>query len=180
MSLPLDDDGGMQWFEREFRFPFPVDVFPGILERLRGLVPRVRSKIDGVPTAAWVERIDKKWSAQENIGHLLDLEDLWSGRVVDFLGGVETLRPADLENRRTYDAEHNARDLEETVAELEAARNELLGTVEGLEPGEFGRTAAHPRLGQPMRLLDHLYFVAEHDDHHLARVHEILRRQGGR
>jgi len=25
-----------------------------------------------------------------------------------------------------------------------------------------------------MRLVDHLYFVAEHDDHHLARVWELI------
>jgi hypothetical protein len=25
-----------------------------------------------------------------------------------------------------------------------------------------------------MRLIDHLYFVAEHDDHHLARIWELL------
>jgi len=26
----------------------------------------------------------------------------------------------------------------------------------------------------PMRLVDHLYFVAEHDDHHLARIWELI------
>jgi hypothetical protein len=25
-----------------------------------------------------------------------------------------------------------------------------------------------------MRLLDHLYFIAEHDDHHLARIWELI------
>jgi hypothetical protein len=25
-----------------------------------------------------------------------------------------------------------------------------------------------------MRLVDHLYFVAEHDDHHLARIWELI------
>jgi hypothetical protein len=25
-----------------------------------------------------------------------------------------------------------------------------------------------------MRLVDHLYFVAEHDDHHLARIWEMI------
>jgi hypothetical protein len=32
----------------------------------------------------------------------------------------------------------------------------------------------HPRLKQPMRLVDHLYFVAEHDDHHLATIREMM------
>ncbi len=27
-------------------------------------------------------------------------------------------------------------------------------------------SARHPRLMQPMRMIDLLYFVAEHDDHH--------------
>jgi hypothetical protein len=32
-----------------------------------------------------------------------------------------------------------------------------------------------------MRLVDHLYFVAEHDDHHLARIWELLSaRNSGR
>jgi len=25
-----------------------------------------------------------------------------------------------------------------------------------------------------MRLVDHLYFVAEHDDHHLAKISELI------
>jgi hypothetical protein len=33
----------------------------------------------------------------------------------------------------------------------------------------------HPRLQQPMRLMDSFHFVAEYDDHHLARITEIVR-----
>jgi hypothetical protein len=33
----------------------------------------------------------------------------------------------------------------------------------------------HPRLRQPMRFVDHLYFVAEHDDHHLATISELAK-----
>jgi hypothetical protein len=32
-------------------------------------------------------------------------------------------------------------------------------------------------LKTPMRLVDHLYFVAEHDDHHLAGIWELLNRR---
>jgi hypothetical protein len=38
----------------------------------------------------------------------------------------------------------------------------------------FARTMLHPRLKQPMRLVDHLYFVAEHDDHPLAFIWGLL------
>jgi len=39
------------------------------------------------------------------------------------------------------------------------------------------RTALHPRLQQPMRVLDMAFFTAEHDDHHLARMTELSRRR---
>ena len=48
---------------------------------------------------------------------------------------------------------------------------EHLGTF---EPDVFARTSLHLRLKQPMRLVDHLYFVAEHDDHHLAKIGELI------
>jgi hypothetical protein len=43
----------------------------------------------------------------------------------------------------------------------------------GWSPAEFERSALHPRLKQPMRAIDLCLFVAEHDDHHLARVAEL-------
>ena len=41
-------------------------------------------------------------------------------------------------------------------------------------------TALHPRLNQPMRVVDMAFFTAEHDDHHLARMTELSRPQAGR
>jgi hypothetical protein len=46
--------------------------------------------------------------------------------------------------------------------------------VAGLEPSLFAVQLPHPRLKRLMRLVDHLYFVAEHDDHHLARIWELV------
>lgn len=43
---------------------------------------------------------------------------------------------------------------------------------------ELMRTAAHPRLGQPMSVVDLCFFVAEHDDHHLATITELRRELG--
>jgi hypothetical protein len=36
-------------------------------------------------------------------------------------------------------------------------------------------SALHPRLKTPMRIIDLFLFVAEHDDHHLARITELAR-----
>ena len=47
--------------------------------------------------------------------------------------------------------------------------------LEGADASALERTARHPRLGTPMRLIDIAFFTAEHDDHHLARITELLR-----
>jgi len=40
------------------------------------------------------------------------------------------------------------------------------------------RTALHPRLKAKIRVIDLVFFIAEHDDHHLARISQILRLRG--
>jgi len=105
---------------------------------------------------------------------LLDLEPLWMARVQDYLAGSDQLSVADLSNRKTYDANHNARELGEILAEFRRARTKLVDRVARIDTALFGRAIPHPRLKQPMRLVDHLYFVAEHDDHHLAKIWELL------
>jgi hypothetical protein len=96
-------------------------------------------------------------------------------RVDDFLADRDTLTVADLSNRNTYEANHNARSSPKILAGFHAARLQLVDRVEKVEPAVFARSMLHPRLRQPMRLVDHLYFVAEHDDHHLARIWELIR-----
>jgi uncharacterized damage-inducible protein DinB len=81
---------------------------------------------------------------------------------------------ADLQNRKTEEANHNARPLEQILTEFRAARETLLNRVDQLDAPLLARAIPHPRLKTPMRLADHLYFVAEHDDHHLARIWELL------
>jgi hypothetical protein len=46
-----------------------------------------------------------KWSAQENAGHLLDLEPLWLARVRDYAAASAQLTVADLTNRQTDEAD---------------------------------------------------------------------------
>jgi uncharacterized damage-inducible protein DinB len=163
------------WFERKFEFTFPVEQYPNLCMRLRGTPARLEEMLRDVPRAVLVRKPADKWSAQEHVGHLLDLEPLWLARVGDFLAAGSELTAADLKNRKTYEANHNAKGLENILAEFRAARLRLLSRLEGIKPEFLGRSLVHPRLKQPMKLVDHLYFVAEHDDHHLARIWELIR-----
>jgi uncharacterized damage-inducible protein DinB len=163
------------WFERKFEFTFPAEQLPNLCVRLRGTPARIEEMLRGTAREVLVRKPADKWSAQEHAGHLADLEPLWLARVEDFLSGGDTLTVADLTNRRTYEANHNARSLKEILAGFRTARAGLMDRLERLQAEQFTRTMLHPRLQQPMRLVDHLYFVAEHDDHHLARIWEMIK-----
>ena len=166
------------WFERVFKFDVPDGVFPNVLERLRGAPARLEERLRSIPGALRVRKEPGTWSIQENAGHLVDLEPLWAARVQDFIQGREKLQAADLTNRRTHEAGHNDSPVERILLAFREARRGLLEVLEGLDPAMFSKTALHPRLNSPMRLIDHVFFVAEHDDHHLARVTWLAQTRG--
>jgi uncharacterized damage-inducible protein DinB len=162
------------WFDRKFEFSFPVELLPNLRARLRGTPARLEEVLRGRSHKILIGKAQAKWSAQEQAGHLLDLEPLWLARVGDYATVSSQLTVADLTNRKTEEANHNARPLEQILSEFRAAREGLLKRVDELDAASFARSIPHPRLQTPMRLVDHLYFVAEHDDHHLARIWELV------
>jgi hypothetical protein len=80
-----------------------------------------------------------------------------------------------MSNVATKEADYNRHTVEDVLAGFRSMREGFLLRLDVLEPSEFARTALHPRLKVPMRLVDSLYFVAEHDDHELAWMWELLR-----
>ena len=165
------------WFERKFEFSFPVELYPDLCMRLRGAPARLEELVRECPAERMVRTPQGKWSAQEHAGHLLDLEPLWMARVEDYVAGRSELSVADLSNRGTFEAKFNERAVEKILADFRSARIELVRRVEGIDAALFGRVLLHPRLKTPMRLVDHLFFVAEHDDHHLAIIWEMIREE---
>jgi uncharacterized damage-inducible protein DinB len=163
----------VRWFDRKFAFPDGPETHASARSRLRGAPARVEEATRALDRTLLTRRLDGTWSIQENVGHLLDLEPLWAGRLDEFLRGAETLRAADLTNRKTEEARHNEGKLEDLLDRFRAARLAFVQRLDALSLDDFARTALHPRLKQPLRLIDHLVFVAEHDDHHLARIEEL-------
>jgi uncharacterized damage-inducible protein DinB len=165
----------MKWFDRKFTFDLPLYLFPNIVERLRGTPARLEERVAGLSKAILTTKPGDGWSIQENVGHLLDLEPLWAGRVDEFIAGKDVLMAADLTNRKTHQANHNARKIRELLAEFRKARENLVRALDSVDEALVARTAKHPRLGTPMRLIDHAFFVAEHDDHHLTTIGRLIR-----
>jgi len=165
------------WFERKFDFNFPIGLFPVIVERLRGTIFQLKAMAENIPEEKLSVKKDGKWSIKEVAGHLFDLEELWSNRVDDFLSHKEILRAADLNNTKTHEANHNSKTIVQLLNQFIAARNNLINKVKDIDETAAAITSLHPRLKQPMRLIDSLFFIAEHDDHELAKIRLLLNDQ---
>ena len=163
----------IKWFKRKFDFSFQQNIFPSIIERLDGTLVRLKTKIEQIPPKLLEIKPNEKWSIKENIGHLSDLEPLWQERLNDILGKKQYLRSADLENQKTDFAKHNEKDIDSLLLEFQKLRKITLDKLSYLTEDDIYKTSLHPRLKKPMRVMDLFLFVAEHDDHHLARITEI-------
>lgn len=161
------------WFDRSFYFTVDENFFPSTYERLIGTSLRLRHKINQINPEFLSIKPDGKWSIQEHVGHLLDLEPLWLGRVHDILEAKEVMRPADLTNRKTHEANHNDVSIDLLLDQFQFSRNQLIKSLDALSNTEIWKGALHPRLKKPMRIMDLCLFVAEHDDHHLAKITEL-------
>src|SRR3954469_2040846 len=167
-----------RWFDRKFELGLAPDLAPELLERLRSTPQRLADAVRGLPPAVLIRKPEGKWSIQENAGHLLDLESLWDQRLDDYDAGTKELHPADLKNRKTHAAAHNDRPISELLAEFTSVRGRIVDRLARMSPAELGRTALHPRLQQPMSVVDLCFFVAEHDDHHLRTIEELKAEVG--
>jgi hypothetical protein len=165
----------LEWFKRKFTFDgLPLWMYPNVVERLRGVPARLEDLTRSLPQGilTWS---DGKWSMQEHAGHLLDLEILGMHRLDDYEAGRETLHAADLQNRKTHEANHNADSIENILTRFRAERIEFVRRLDEYDEAFIQRTALHPRLQMKLRVLDLCFFIAEHDDHHLARISELRR-----
>jgi uncharacterized damage-inducible protein DinB len=165
----------LKWTDRTFQFTFPVEVYPEMIERVRGTPARLEDRVRSIAPQILTKRDGERWSIQENAGHLLDLESLFSQRLDEYLAGAEVLHAADMSNRKTYEADHNQVQMKMILTDCRAQRTQLVNRLDNLGAETFAAVAHHPRLNVPMRLVDMLFFQAEHDDFHLARISELIR-----
>jgi uncharacterized damage-inducible protein DinB len=158
------------WFERKFPPIEDNGLLPGILERLEGTPHRLRALLAGVERTS---KIETGWSLAQEVGHLNDLEPLWLQRAGDIVEGRADLTAADLSNRKTHESEHDQWPLSEHISRFERNRVAFVSRLREASAEDLARASKHPRLGTPMRLIDLAFFVAEHDDHHLAILRQL-------
>ena len=165
----------VKWTDRKFNFDFPAQIYPEMIERIRGTPARLEDRLKSISAEVLTRRDGDRWSIQENVGHLLDLESLVQQRLDEYLASSPQLHAADMSNRKTYAANHNDVPLSSILSAFRDKRTHIIARLEELDGEVFARTSFHPRLKVQMRLVDMLFFQAEHDDFHLARISELIK-----
>src|SRR5215813_2986838 len=154
------------WIKRQFSFELPLGMYANVVERVRGTPARLEDLTRGLSHQMLTRRDGDEWSIQEQAGHLLDLEDLGMKRLDDFEAGRETLVAADMSNQKTHEANHNADTIENILPAFRKERMEFVARLDAYDEALAQRRALHPRLKENIRVIDLVFFIAEHDDHH--------------
>ena len=115
------------------------------------------------------------WSIKQHIGHLIDLEDLHHKRLKEFSVLKKELTGADMSNAQTEKADHNKNSIDFLLDQFSKARESFIEEFYNLPVQSLYHKAEHPRLKVDMKPVDLMFFVAEHDDHHLASMMEIIK-----
>lgn len=116
-----------------------------------------------------------KWSALENLAHLIRHHEIMLER-------IRRILDEDAPALDRYNAEEDpdwprcaALPLAEILEQLQANRQRLIAIVDRLTPEQMSRTGIHARMG-PMPLSTWLEFFLLHEGHHLYTT--LLRARG--
>ena len=159
----------LSWFERKLSFGLPKEMFPYYLERLEGTLARIEKKVREKENTLLSTRLNGKWSVKEHIGHLAEVDEVANRRIVEMLNGVPVMSPAVFEPK-----DYNPWAIERMVEYFRVAREKNLKTYAAIPESDLFKSSLHPRLKVTMTPVDLAWFDAEHDDHHLVKINEII------
>ncbi len=116
------------------------------------------------------EQLGGKWSVKQNIGHLAEVDEIALKRIEEMLKGISPMTPAIFPTQQDY----NAMPVMEVLNYFHKNRLRNIERYSQLTAEELQQSSLHPRLKVQMTPVDLAFFDAEHDDHHLVRINEIL------
>lgn len=148
----------------------PVGMLPFYLERLKGTAARIEEKVKSISDDVLSNKLDGKWSVKQNIGHLAEVDEIALKRIDEMIKGISPMSPAVFEPKQDY----NKQSVRDVLTFFRTNRVKNLDRYQQLSEEELSKASLHPRLKVMMTPVDLALFDAEHDDHHLVRIEEII------
>jgi DinB superfamily len=162
------------WSQRKFDYGRSLDELPVLLERVQGTTARLSAVLSRQPLQNLHLRVQGKWSVMEHIGHLITLQDRFEPRVDDFELRRDRLSDINLKDQQPIIQGHRLRAVGDVLEEFRLKRLAFAKRVERLHRGALEHVAYHACQDRSMRPMDMLFWIAEHDDHHLASIRGLL------
>lgn len=159
----------LPWFERNLKFGLPKEMLPFYLERLEGTIVRIQAKVKGISDSTLSEKLNGKWSVKQQIGHLAEVDEIANKRLDEMVAGITPMSPAVFEPQ-----DYNLWPIEKVLDLFKTNRLKNLKKYQSLSEADLLKPSLHPRLKVMMTPVDLAWFDAEHDDHHLVKMNEIL------
>lgn len=150
-----------------------MDVFAAHIETLRAFPAQLQRIVTSLNDDQLHFKPANEWSVIENIGHLIDIDELYVGRVDRILAEERPefprFEPDPIVATKGYQQMNGHALLEQFIATRQA-------TIDGLstiEPDELHRAGVHAVYGEMTlhRLVEQL---VNHDQKHLVQIHETL------
>jgi uncharacterized damage-inducible protein DinB len=163
-----------KWTDHIFNLGIDPGWTANVLTRVRDTEIRLKYYCKNLEDSQLSFKPEGAWSIKEHIGHLIDLEKLHHHRIKQFAALKTELSAADMSNAKTEAGDHNSRTLDALLTDFSKTRTDFITDFISLPDASLNHSALHPRLKIPMKPVDLLFFVAEHDDHHLATIIEIV------
>ena len=160
----------LPWFERNLQFGLPKEMLPFYLDRLEGTILRIQAKVKGIDNQILSERYNGKWSVKQNIGHLAEVDEIANKRLDEMVAGISPMSPAVFEPQ-----DYNPWPIEQVVEYFKTTRLKNLQKYLSISENDLAKASLHPRLKVMMTPVDLAWFDAEHDDHHLVTINNILK-----
>jgi len=143
-----------------------MDPTATILTRLRTQLSSLPALLQGVPRPDYDTRVGGKWSATQHVAHLARYHEVTIDRVRQMLTEAEPPIESYRAERDAEWAEWETLSFEEAVQRLHAARETLIGILEGLTPAQWTRTGRHATFGA-LSIRAWMDFFLAHEGHHL-------------
>lgn len=140
-----------KWFDKKFTFQHSRDEYNKIMNQLKETPDKISLLVSSLPEDMLSKGVDNKCSIKKNFGHLIDLEELHHSRTDDFIDGKEILRSTDLKNKKTEEADHNNKSIDELLGQFKKLRENFIKRLKELDEKVLANSSIHPRLNQPIR-----------------------------
>jgi hypothetical protein len=143
------------------------------LDALAAFPETLKRNIQNHDAAALRHKQGSEWSAVEVIGHLIDVNAIWFGRIQQMLSAERPTLAAPNVDESVQRNDYQNKQKDFLLITFAERRAELVDFLRGLKPMHFERVGIHPTRGE-VTVADGIAILANHDRMHNEQLEQAI------